>query len=105
MKKRIMLVIGICFLLAGCRAVTAKSDSVALDSATKQLQKEEQPADINGTEAVTAADGMIRTTMDDLQNIQRMIFEHRKGCYAIPDFIYKLFKDNDEDKAHREACM
>lgn len=44
-------------------------------------------------------------TMDDLQDIQRMIFEHRKGCYPIPDFIYKLFKDNDEDKAHREACM
>lgn len=44
-------------------------------------------------------------TMDDLQDIQRMIFEHRKGCYPIPDFIYKLFKDNDEDKAHRGACM
>lgn len=44
-------------------------------------------------------------TMDDLQDIQRMIFEHRKGCYPIPDFIYKLFKDNDEDKAHREASM
>lgn len=44
-------------------------------------------------------------TMDGLQDIQRMIFEHRKGCYPIPDFIYKLFKDNDEDKAHRGACM
>lgn len=44
-------------------------------------------------------------TMDDLQDIQRMIYEHRKGCYAIPDSVYKLFKDNDEDKAHREASM
>lgn len=44
-------------------------------------------------------------TMDDLQGIQRMIYEHRKGCYAIPDCVYKLFKDNDEDKDHREASM
>lgn len=44
-------------------------------------------------------------TMDDLQDIQRMIYDHRKGCYAIPDCVYKLFKSNDEDKAHREASM
>lgn len=43
--------------------------------------------------------------MDDLQDIQRMIYEHRKGCYTIPDYVYKLFKNNDEDKAHREATM
>ena len=44
-------------------------------------------------------------TMDDLQDIQRMIYDHRKGCYAIPDCVYKFFKNNDEDKAHREASM
>lgn len=67
----------------------------------KQLNKD--------IKSLNELDGIINDnkakTMDDLQNIQRMIFEHRKGCYAIPDFIYKLFKDNDEDKAHREACM
>lgn len=40
-------------------------------------------------------------TMDELQDIQRMIFEHRKECYAIPNFIYQIFKDNDEDTARR----
>lgn len=44
-------------------------------------------------------------TMDDLQDIQRIIYEHRKGCYAIPDCVYKLFKDNDEDIAHSQASM
>lgn len=44
-------------------------------------------------------------TMDDLQDIQRMIYEHRKECYAIPDCIYKLFKNNDEDNAYRAASM
>ena len=97
MKKRIMLVIGICFLLAGCRAVTAKSDSVALDSATKQLQKEEQPADINGTEAVTAADGMIRTTMDDLQKLPQ----------EIQDILFGdgRFYDVEENKEFSRATL
>lgn len=52
-----------------------------------------------------AINGDSTKTMNDLQDIQRMIFEHRKGCYAIPDYVYRLFKDNDEDKAHREASM
>ena len=39
--------------------------------------------------------------MDELQDIQRTIFEHRKECYAIPNFIYQIFKDNDEDTAQR----
>lgn len=39
--------------------------------------------------------------MDDLQQIQRMIYEHRKNCYAIPNLFYQYFKDNDEDLAHR----
>lgn len=44
-------------------------------------------------------------TLDELQNIQKLIFEHRKVCYAIPDFFYKMFKDNDEDTAHRVVSM
>ena len=44
-------------------------------------------------------------TMEDLQDIQKVIFQHRKGCYAIPEFIYNIFKDNDEDRAYREARM
>ena len=42
-------------------------------------------------------------TMDDLQDIQKVIFQHRKGCYAIPECIYSIFKNNDEDKAYRAA--
>lgn len=44
-------------------------------------------------------------TMEDLQNIQKGIFQHRKECYAIPECIYNMFKDNDEDRAYREARM
>lgn len=44
-------------------------------------------------------------TMEDLQDIQKVIFQHRKGCYAIPEIIYNIFKDNDEDRAYREARM
>lgn len=42
-------------------------------------------------------------SMDDLQDIQAKIYEHRKGCFAIPNFFYDFFKDNDEDNAHRAA--
>lgn len=42
---------------------------------------------------------------EDLQDIQKLIFDHRKNCFAIPNFFYKHFKDNDEDKAHRAASM
>lgn len=44
-------------------------------------------------------------TMDELQDIQKMIFEHRKECYAIPNFIYQIFKDNDEDTARRVVSI
>lgn len=44
-------------------------------------------------------------TMDDLQDIQKAIFQHRKECYAIPEWIYSIFKNNDEDKAYRAAMM
>lgn len=44
-------------------------------------------------------------TMEDLQDIQKVIFQYRKGCYVIPEIIYNIFKDNDEDRAYREARM
>lgn len=44
-------------------------------------------------------------SIEDLQDIQKLIFDHRKNCFAIPNFFYKYFKDNDEDKAHRVASM
>lgn len=57
---------------------------------------QELDADINNNEI---------KTMEDLQDIQKVIFQHRKGCYAIPEYIYNIFKDNDEDRAYREARM
>lgn len=54
-------------------------------------------------------DGMVNDTdpktMDDLQDIQKKIFEHRKGCFSIPNFFYEIFKNNDEDEAHRAALL
>ena len=44
-------------------------------------------------------------SMEDLQDIQKPIYEHRKGCLTIPNFFYGYFKDNDEDRAHRMANM
>lgn len=44
-------------------------------------------------------------TMDELQEIQRLLYEHRKKCFSIPNTFYNLFKDNDEDKAHRAASI
>lgn len=44
-------------------------------------------------------------TMDELQDIQRLLYEHRKKCFSIPNAFYNFFKDNDEDKAHRAASI
>ena len=43
--------------------------------------------------------------MDDLQDIQKALYEHRKGCYTIPNLIYNIFKKNDEDIVRRIAQM
>lgn len=43
--------------------------------------------------------------MDVLQEIQSKIYMHRMSCYTIPNIFYKMFKDNDEDVAHRTAQM
>lgn len=44
-------------------------------------------------------------SMEDLQDIQKCIFDHRIKSYIIPDFIYKIFKDSDEDRMSRIASM
>ncbi|MCD7954229.1 MAG: S-4TM family putative pore-forming effector [Lachnospiraceae bacterium] len=45
----------------------------------------------------------INKNMDDLQDIQKIIYEHRKSCYAIPSCVYRIYKNNDEDTAYREV--
>ena len=44
-------------------------------------------------------------TMEELQDIQKMLFDHRKKCFPIPNIVYAIFKNNDEDNAHRTAQM
>ena len=72
-----------------------------LFSTIKQLNK-----DINKLQELDERinDGESKSK-EDLQDIQKLIFDHRKNCFAIPNFFYKHFKDNDEDKAHRAASM
>lgn len=41
--------------------------------------------------------------MEDLQYIQKDIFEHRKNCSSIPNFFYNIFKSKDENRASRTA--
>ena len=38
-----------------------------------------------------------KKTIDDLAFTQKDIFENRKVVTKIPDWFYRLFKDNDED--------
>ena len=45
----------------------------------------------------------VEKSMEDLQDIQKEIFDHRKSCRSIPNFFYQIFKNNDEDKASRTA--
>jgi len=40
-------------------------------------------------------------TMEDLAFIQKDIFENRKVVTKIPDWFYKIFKNNDEDRERR----
>lgn len=63
----------------------------------KDISKlQELDSDINNNET---------KTMEDLQDIQKEIYQHRKGSYTIPECIYSIFKDNDEDRSYREARM
>ncbi|MCD7883624.1 MAG: S-4TM family putative pore-forming effector [Lachnospiraceae bacterium] len=41
--------------------------------------------------------------MDDLQDIQKLIYDHRRECYTIPSCIYQFLKNDDEDTAYREV--
>lgn len=36
-------------------------------------------------------------SMEDLQSIEKRITDHRKKTVKIPNYIYKIFKNNDED--------
>ena len=40
-------------------------------------------------------------TIEDLQDIQKDIFEHRKSCRSIPNFFYRIYKKRDENNASR----
>ena len=44
-------------------------------------------------------------SMSELQMIQKHITEHRKAAVKVPNAVYQLFKDNDEDREHRIATM
>lgn len=55
------------------------------------------------SELSAAVHGCDTYCMEELQEIQKMIFEHRKNCLAIPNIVYEIFKDNYEDRAYRIA--
>ncbi len=44
-------------------------------------------------------------TMEDLAFTQKDIFENRKVVTKIPDWFYKIFKNNDEDRERRALEM
>lgn len=44
-----------------------------------------------------------KKTFNDLEDIQNILFKHRENCYTVPEFMYNIFKDNDEDLAHKRA--
>ena len=44
-------------------------------------------------------------SMSELQMIQKHITEHRKAAVKIPNAVYKIFKENDEDQEHRIVTM
>ncbi len=43
--------------------------------------------------------------MEDLQKIQKNIYEHRKSSLTPPGFVYQLFRDRDEETARRTIEM
>ncbi len=43
--------------------------------------------------------------MEDLQEIQRDLYIHRKECCAIPDLIYNMCKKKDEEREKRSALL
>lgn len=67
----------------------------------KQINKDIK--NLNELSELTDSSGL--KSMVELQEIQSKIYMHRKSCYAIPNKIYEIFKDNDEDVAHQTARM
>ena len=43
--------------------------------------------------------------MDDVLNVQKSIFEHRKDAELIPDVVYRLFMKKDEQRAREVASL
>ena len=43
--------------------------------------------------------------MSELQMIQKIITENRKSALKIPNIVYRMFKDNDEDLEHKIETM
>lgn len=64
-----------------------------IDSLNEDIERLQELSD--------AVNGCDTYSMEDFQEIQKMIFEHRKNCLAIPNMVYEIFKDNYEDKAYR----
>ena len=44
-----------------------------------------------------------KKSMEELQEIQKSITDHRMSCTKIPSIIYRIFKDNDEDQEHKRV--
>ena len=44
-----------------------------------------------------------KMSMEDLQIIQRELYDHRRNCFEIPDIVYKRNKDQDENREKRAA--
>ena len=44
-------------------------------------------------------------TMKDLQIIQKSLHEHRKKAVIPPGFLYRMYRDNDEEKARQMIEM
>ena len=40
-------------------------------------------------------------SMEELQIIEQRITAHRAAAVKVPNIVYQIFKNNDEDKAHR----
>ena len=43
--------------------------------------------------------------MDDVLNVQKSIFEHRKDAELIPNVVYRLFMKKDEQRARKIANL
>lgn len=59
-------------------------------------------ADLNRMEAIEqSVYSTEKKTMEELQFTQKEILENRKAVTKIPDWFYKIFRNNDEDRERR----